>query len=140
MTGFGPWDTNKEMANHHIQLENTSGTTYDLYPTSSPLMLTLSAQPSGTHFDYGTTFTNITKVLFEVDDDKDPSLALMWPGGSDPQWTLRRVSGTATYTSTTVGSATQFTFDVPSGGGLSTFDLGSTGGDVHLLAVKVREV
>lgn len=138
MTDFGRWDTNKEMANHHVQLKNTAGSTYDLYPTASPLTLTLSAQSLGTHFDYGTTFTNITEVLFEVDDDQDPSLVLTWPGASNPQWTFRRTSGTATYTSTTVGSATKFTFDVPSGGSLSTFDLDSTGSDTHAMVFKVR--
>ncbi|HWB79052.1 MAG TPA: hypothetical protein VG755_29025 [Nannocystaceae bacterium] len=139
MTDFGRWDTNMEMANHHIQLKNNAGTAHDLYPTSSPLTLTLSAQALGTRFDYGTTFTNVVEVLFEVDDDQDPSLVLAWPQAWNPQWTFRRTGGTATYTSTTVGSATKFTFDVPAGGSLTTFDLDSTGSDTHQLTFKVSQ-
>lgn len=126
------------MPTHHIQLTNTSGANYDLYPTTSPLTLTLAAQSLGTHFVYGTAFTNITDVLLELADNQPPVLLLTWPSGSNPQWTLRRTSGSTSYTSTTVGNATSFTFDVPAPGSYSTFELDSTGSDTHALGVAVR--
>jgi hypothetical protein len=126
------------MPTHHIQLKNTSGTTYDLYPTTSPLSLTLSAQASGTHFDYATTFTNVSSVLFEVDDTQQPTLTLNWPSASNPSWTLVRTSGTTSYTSAVVGTATKFTFEIPSPGRYTIFELDSSGSDTHGLLLQVQ--
>lgn len=126
------------MPTHHIQLENTASATYDINPTTSPLSLTLSAQSSGTHFDYGTTFLNVTDVLLEVDDNQQPVLTLNWPGGSNPQWLFNRTSGTTSYTSTTSGNATKFTFEIPSVGRYSQFQLDSTGSDTHTLGFKLQ--
>jgi hypothetical protein len=128
------------MTQHHIRLTNTAGLTYDLYPTTSPLAITLAAQASGTHFDYGTTFTNVTDVLLEVDNNRKPELTLNWPGGTDPQWSLTLVSGTTSYTSTNVGHSTKFTLDIPATGNSTSFTLSSGASYPQTLGVTIRPI
>lgn len=127
------------MPTHKITLVDTSQNTYVLNPTTSPAAVTLSAQRSGGYFDYGSTFANVAKVVFEVDDDQAAVLTLNWAGASNPNWGMALVSGTTTCSVAVVGSSTKFSFALPATGQQSSFRLTPTGGNHDIDVVVQRK-